>query len=236
MIRLLGTLIAGAVGTGSLAACGLGASDPCDGAATCVVLDVDSVSIRTIDQLQVDVVYNDHHGTTTIGTIGQPIRVPFSFPLKLDLPDSALIQVDLIAAGKLAGTVIGAGTSSTTVQRGYRESDFILLWPTEPCVEGALYCGGTPDILADTMSLYRCTGGVPTFYTRCSSSCSPYHGMGGQCDGHGLCRDGGTYCGGHVLDGEPSTLYVCDSLEGTDPKPCPAGCVVVGDDGRDVCK
>jgi hypothetical protein len=233
VIRFLGALITRAVGAGSLAACDLAGPDPCEGVDTCVLLDVDSVVIRTIDQLQLDVVYDDHHGTTTIGT-GQPISVPFSFPLKLNLPGSPLIKVDIIAAGKLAGRVIGAGTASSTVQRGYRDSGFILMWPTEPCVEGALYCGGTYEILADVGSLYRCTGGVPMFHARCSSGCSPHFSPGGQCDGRGLCRDGGTYCGGHVLDGEPDTLYVCESFEGTDPMPCPAGCVVRGD-GTDTC-
>jgi hypothetical protein len=88
---------------------------------------------------------------------------------------------------------------------------------------------------ASFTTLYRCSRGVPTFSARCSDGCSPHYSEGGECVGLGLCRDGGTYCGGHVLDGDPNTLYVCRSLDPTDPTLCPRGCQVRGD-GDDACK
>jgi hypothetical protein len=239
VIRARRALIAGMAGAGVLAcnhdyASFLGA-DPCAAAGTCVRLEVDSSVIHTIDQLELDVVYAGHHATITTGTVGTTIELPFSFPLKLNLPGSPLIDVDLVLAGKLGGRVIGADAGSTTVQQGYHASVFFLLGPIDPCSEGTLYCGGIPGVFADTRSLYRCTGGVPIFYTECSSGCTDRRDEGGLCYGLGLCRDGGTYCGGHVLDGDPNTLYACHSFKGSVVMQCPAGCVVRGD-GDDACR
>jgi hypothetical protein len=115
----------------------------------------------------------------------------------------------------------------------------IFLEPAVPCVEGALYCDGT-EATAGALSgtLYRCTDGVPVFYETCSSGCTDPFEPNGVCfGGAGLCREGGTYCGGNHLDGDPNTLYVCRSFAGTDPMPCPAGCLAYsGGDGIDACK
>lgn len=238
MIRAARARIAAVAGAGLLAACTQtdAPTDPCADAATCVRLDVSSLVIKTIDQLELDVVYAGHHATTTTGTIGNPVDLPFSLALTLDLPDPPVIEVDLIAAGKLGGSAIGATADSTTVQQGQHAIGEVFLEPVDSCIEGALYCGGTGvAVVADGRTLYRCTGGVPIFYMQCSSGCFPHFEPNGVCVGGGLCRDGGTYCGGHVLDGDPSTLYVCSSFEGTRPMPCPAGCMVRGD-GDDACK
>lgn len=200
-----------------------------------MLLGVDSLVIQTIDQLELDVVYAGHHATITTGTVGKTIDLPSSLPLTLELPGPPLIQVDLIAAGKLGGSVLGLAADSITVQQGHQASARFFLEP-DPCVEGALYCGGTGiGVLADGKTLYRCTGGVPIFYVQCSSGCFPHFEPNAVCTGDGLCRDGGTYCGGHLLDGEPNTLYVCHSFRGTSPMPCPAGCIVRGD-GDDACR
>jgi hypothetical protein len=235
MIRAQRALLAGAAVAGFLAACSNINMDPCAGAATCVSLDVDSLFVESIDQLELDVVYADLHATTTIGMAGTPVSLPLAIPLTLDLPKSPLIQIELVAAAKLRGALLGAGAASTTVQQGYHGALRIFVEPVDPCTEGAVYCGGTIGILRDGQTLYRCTGGVPIFYARCSSGCSPHFEAQGECFGGGLCRDGGAYCGGHVLDGDPSTLYVCMRFEGTTPTQCPNGCLVRGD-GDDACK
>lgn len=128
------------------------------------------------------------------------------------------------------------GCRSATVQQGHRTSISLLLWPFERCLEGALYCGGLGLVLADTQSLYRCTGGVPLYYARCSSGCTPFQDANGYCVGTGgRCRDGGAYCGGHALDGDPFTLYICEGSRGTEARKCSGACLVQGD-GNDACQ
>jgi len=208
---------------------------PCEGVATCVRLDVDGLAVRTIDQLELDLTYADHHATTTFGAAGDPMNLPFSIPLTLDLPDPPLIAVAVVAVGRLNGSLIGVDTGTTTVQQGQHASLDLLLRPPYGCTEGELYCGGTIDVDGDAQSLYRCTNQIPIFYMQCSHGCFPHYGDRAVCLGFGLCRDGGTYCGGHELDGDPRTLYVCKSFDGTMPKPCPRGCAVRGD-GDDACQ
>jgi hypothetical protein len=51
----------------------------------------------------------------------------------------------------------------------------------------------------------------------------------------GACTDGGLYCGGDKLDGDPQTLYRCAAGVGTAPTPCLHACDVrVGRD--DACR
>jgi hypothetical protein len=224
--------VAAAAVAALLAACA--GTDPCAGAATCMLLDVDAVGIDTIDQLELDVIYADHHGTVTTGVRGNPVSLPITVPVHIDLPGTPLIQIDILAAGRLDGHLLGADAVSTTVQQGHDESHLVLLTPVSPCTEGALYCGGFAGILAAIRTLYRCTDGLPVFYARCSFACSPFLDEPAVCDGEGLCRDGGTYCGGHAVNGDPGTLYVCMDYHATMPRPCPHGCLVRGD-GDDVC-
>jgi hypothetical protein len=221
-------------GVALLAGCTTG-SEPCAGVATCVRLDVDGLAVHTIDQLELDLVYAGHHATTTVGTAGDPMDLPFSIPLTLDLPDPPLIEIAAIAAGRLNGSVLALAAGTATVQQGHHTSLDLLLSAAHGCTEGELYCGGTIDVLGDGESLYRCTRQVPIFYTRCSAGCFSHYSDHAVCVGNGLCRDGGTYCGGHVLDGDPGTLYVCESFHGTAPRPCPRSCVVRGD-GVDACE
>jgi hypothetical protein len=217
-----------------LAGCTTGAA-PCAGVPTCVRLDVDGLAVRTIDQLELDLVYADHHATTTVGVRGDPMELPFSIPLTLDLPSPPLITITAIAAGRLNGSVIGLDAATTTVQQGYHASLNLFLSAAHGCTEGRLYCGGTGDAQGDGESLYRCTDQVPIFYMRCSTGCIPRSDDHAVCAGRALCRDGGTYCGGHALDGDPGTLYVCQDFRATTPRPCPRGCVVHGD-GDDACQ
>ena len=175
-------LIAGAACAGSLAACAH--PDACASGATCATLEIEAVGIRSIDQLELDVVYEGRHGNTTIGTAGTPMRLPLTVALRLDLPDSPLIHVSLIAAGKLGGQVLGAGGDTTVVQQGFDVTTLVVMEPFDPCVEGELYCGLSLGILGqDDAVLYRCTGGVPIFFMQCSGGCDLYQGSHGQCRG-----------------------------------------------------
>lgn len=236
MMHLRRTLLAGPAAAAWLAACGtIGGEDPCGDATTCVRVDVDSFVLATIDQLELDVVYGDVHATTTTGAAGVPINLPSSTALILELPSSPLIQIDVVAGGKLGGALLGVDAGSTTVQQGHRATLSIDLQPVKPCTEGAVYCGGTGDIAGQYGALYQCTRGFPIFYAQCKSSCTSNRDEYGECFGTGLCRDGGTYCGGNVLSGDPYTLYVCQDFKGTEPTPCPRGCLVNGD-GNDTCR
>ena len=232
MILARCALWAVAAGAGLLAACSSG--DVCAGAATCIQLEVDSLGVHAIDQLELDVVYAGVHATTTTGTSGEQVELPLALPIVINLPNVPVIDIDVIAAGRLRRSVIGVDAASTHVQQGYHEMLRVFLFPVSPCTEGALYCGGTSGVLADITSLYRCIEGVPIFYARCGRGCTSYLTDQGECVGGGLCRDGGTYCGGHVLDGDPGVLYVCSDFDGTAPQPCPRGCLVRGD-GDDAC-
>ena len=131
--------------------------------------------------------------------------------------------------------MVGLDAGSTSVLQGFDSDLSLSLLPGTRCTEGALYCGGTGTVFAENQSLYRCAQGVPIFYARCSMGCAPHFDAPAECIGLGSCRDGGSYCGGHALDGDPNTLYICSDFEGTSPTPCTAGCVVSGD-GQDSCR
>jgi hypothetical protein len=210
-------------------------TDRCEGIDTCVELEVDGLLIERIDQLVIDLLYAGHHDTDTVGTPGREIALPVSIPLAFDLPGSPLIDVDVFVAGRLGGAVLGLDAGSTTVQQGAHGHIRVFLSPSSTCDEGKLYCGGVGGVFAEPRSLYRCTGGVPIFYTQCKTRCTSHSDADAVCGGNGLCRDGGTYCGGHVVDGDPSTLYTCAQFQPINPRPCPAGCVE-GGDGQDACR
>lgn len=220
----------GTTGTGTTAD-----PDPCGGAPTCVVIHVDSSVIHTIDQLALDLVYNGIHGAAVTGVAGAAQSLPLTTAVILDVPGDPLIDLQLLAAGKLGGSVLGASARSLKIQPGNHESTFLELEPVDACTEGAVYCGGIDDVFVDVESLYRCTGGFLQFYARCPHDCTRLGEPGAACFGGGLCREGGTYCGGDLVDGDPSTLYACHGFSGSVLMPCPDGCQVHGD-GNDACK
>lgn len=215
--------------------------DPCAGAATCVRVDVGSETIATIDQLELDIVYGERHATTTTQAPGgRTTALPVSTAIVLDLDGAAsggaALAIGVVAAGKLGASVLGTGAASTSIAPGEHATIAVELSPIEDCVAGAFYCGG--DRLAgDPQTLYQCNaGGVPIARGVCIAGCLVRPGRDDVCRASpGVCQDGGTYCGGDKLEGDPQTLYVCSGGVGTSPVVCPAGCVIRdGDD--DVCR
>jgi len=209
--------------------------DPCGGAPTCVTLDVDSATIHTIDQLALDLVYNGTHSTAVTGTFGVPQSLPVTTAVILDVSGNPLIHLDVIVSGELGGSVLASDASSTTVQPGNHGSMFLELSPMQSCAEGTVYCGGIGGLIADFESLYRCTGGLLAFYAKCPHGCTSSSGQDAVCFGGGLCTDGGTYCGGDLVDGDPNTLYVCHEFRGSVVSRCPGACIVQGA-GNDACQ
>jgi hypothetical protein len=211
--------------------------DPCADVATCVRVDVVSQTIATIDQLELDVVYGDRHATTTTQAPGgRTTTLPLSTAIVLDLDGTAELAVGVVAAGKLGAGVLGTGAASTTIAPGEHATLVLELSPIEACVAGAFYCGG--DRLAgDPQTLYQCNaGGVPIARGVCIGGCLVRPTRDDVCRASpGTCQDGGSYCGGDKLEGDPQTLYVCMNGVGTSPTVCPDGCVVRPNDD-DACR
>ena len=219
-----------------LASCGAD-DDPCAGAATCVRIDVASATIATIDQLELDVLYGARHATTTTQAPGgRTTKLPLATAIVLDVDGTAEIAVGVVAAGKLGAGVLGTGAASVSVAPGAHAAIALELSPIEACDAGGFYCGG--DRLAgDPQTLYQCNaGGVPIARGRCADGCVVRPTDDDACRASaGTCSDGGQYCGGDKLDGDPQSLYVCDHGVGTARVACADGCVVrPGND--DVCR
>jgi hypothetical protein len=179
-------------------------------------------------------VYNGTHGITTTGVQGEPRSLPTTTAVVFDLPDAPLIRFSLVVSGRLAGNLLAGGAASSTVQQGSRDTQLVELFPVDPCVAGAVHCGGVGGVFADPSSLYVCGDGYIQFYAKCALGCTSHVGEGDVCIGIGECSEGGAYCGGDQLDGDPNTLYVCHDLAGTSPTRCPHSCVVASA-GGDFC-
>lgn len=218
-----------------LAACS--DDDPCAGAATCIRVDVHSSTVSTIDQLELDVLYGDLHATTTTQAGGgHTTSLPFATAILLDVSGSDPLAISVVAAGKLGANVLGAGAGSTTITPEHHASLELELAPIEACTAGALYCGGDK-LAGDPQVLYQCnTGGVPLARGRCAAGCTTRPGKDDQCIASaGTCRDGGLYCGGDKLPGDPQTLYLCMAGAATGSTLCANGCVIHASD-NDACR
>ena len=216
-----------------LAACS--DSDPCAGAETFLRIDIDSATVDTIDALQLDVVYGDLHSTTGTSA-GGLTKLPVSTAIILDLsPNPAAVRVDVVAAGVLAFVALGTGAASRMLSVGEHATLQISLAPVDPCTDGRLYCGGNT-VAGDFNTLYRCNvGAVPTARGRCPAGCIAHPGGDDACASGAVCQDGGKYCGGDKIEGDPQLLYVCAAGAGTMPKQCANGCVIrSGTD--DICR
>lgn len=212
----------------ALAACS--DDDPCAGAATCVRLDVSAAvaPIAQIDQLELDILYADHHATTTTQAAGgRATALPLATAIVLDLSGAAPVTIGVVAAGKLGARVLGTGAGSTTVAPGHHAAIDLALSPTANCNAGALYCGGD-QLAGDPQTLYQCNaGGVPLARGACPSGCIVRPGKDDVCrGGGGTCVDGGHYCGGDKLDGDPASLYLCMAGAGVSPSRCATTCLV----------
>jgi len=227
----------GVLAVALVASCAGGGDDPCAGAATCVRVDVVSQTVAAIDQLELDVVYGQRHATTTTQAPGgRSTPLPLATAIVLDVTDTPELAVGVVAAGKLGARVLGTGAASVVVAPGEHATIVLELSPIDACVAGSFYCGG--DRLAgDPQTLYQCNaGGVPIARGVCGAGCLVRPTRDDVCRATaGGCQDGGTYCGGDRIEGDPQTLYVCMAGVGTSPVRCPSGCIVrEGDD--DICR
>lgn len=218
-----------------LAACG--EPDPCAGLAdTCLAVRVDSSIAGEIDQLELDILYGDRHATiTTQAEGGRVVTLPVTTAIELELSGPTFVGV--VAAGKLSGLVLGTGAGSAELAPGDRRSIEIRLAETQDCVAGSFYCGGDK-MAGDPDTLYQCNaGGVPLARGRCAYGCVIRPGDDDVCrGGGGTCVEGGYYCGGDKLDGDPQTLYRCQDGAGTAGVECADGCVVSPPGMDDACR
>lgn len=218
-----------------LAACG--DPDPCaeiDGA--CLVVEVTSSTVDRIDQLELDIVYGDRHGTTTTQAEGgRVVALPLSTAIAIE--SSSPLTVGVVAAGKLGGVVRGTGASSASLGIGAHDTIVIELAPIGDCVAGGLYCGGDK-LAGDPETLYQCNGGgVPLARGVCESGCIVRPTADDACRASaGICVDGGFYCGGDKLDGDPQTLYRCSAGAGVAGVTCADGCIVGAAGTDDRCR
>lgn len=208
-----------------LASCG--DVNPCaDVATACLAVHVESDTIDEIDQLELDLLYGELHATTTTQADGgQVIALPLALGIRL--PGTDPLAVGIVAAGKLSGVVLGTGAASIVVEPDQHAAIEIRLAPIEVCVAGSFYCGGDK-LAGDPDTLYQCNGGgVPLARGVCTAGCivRPTDDDTCRADG-GPCTNGGLYCGGDELDGDPQTLYTCAGGVGTSGMTCADGCVV----------
>ncbi|HEY5927525.1 MAG TPA: hypothetical protein VIV11_37835 [Kofleriaceae bacterium] len=215
-----------------LTACG--GSDPCDAiTGRCIALQVESATVDRIDQLELDVLYGDRHGTAT--TSDGVVELPLT--TAIEVQGSGSLPVGIVAAGKLAGVVLGTGAAQTTSEPGARVDVTIELAPTGDCEAGGYYCGGDK-LAGDADTLYQCNGGgVPLARGRCMHGCTVRPTLDDQCEGgSAACIEGGYYCGGDKLAGDPQSRYRCTGGVGADRMICPDGCVVAPPGEDDYCR
>lgn len=226
----------------ALLAAGCGAEpEPCAAiAGPCVALHVSSDEVERVDQLELDVVYGARHATTTTrpdggGAVALPLVTAIA--LEGDVAAAATIEVGVVAAGKLGGEVLGTGAGTVTVTAGAPAELALVLTAPQACVAGGHYCGGDK-VAGDPDTLYTCNGGgVPLARGVCAAGCvvRPTDDDVCRADG-GPCVDGGFYCGGDKLDGDPRTLYRCEAGAGVAGVVCDDGCVVAPAGQDDFCR
>ena len=215
-----------------VAACG--DADPCDGVAgSCITLHVESATVDRIDQLELDVLYGDRHGTATTSDGVVELPVVTSIELAADAP----LEVGIVAAGKLAGVVLGTGAVQTQLTPGMHVELTVELSPLAVCHAGAFYCGGDK-LAGDASTLYQCNGGgVPLARGKCIHGCVVRPTQDDVCDGGpATCQEGGFYCGGDKLVGDPQSLYRCSNGAGVERMVCSEGCVVAPAGTDDHCR
>ncbi|MBX3159576.1 MAG: hypothetical protein KF773_26630 [Deltaproteobacteria bacterium] len=217
------------------AACG-GDPDPCAGAkSACIALRVASRTVEAIDLLELDIVYGDRHDTAVTaladnGVVGLPIITAVA----LDVAGAT--RVGVVAAGKLSGNVLGIGAATTTLDANQRVELDLVLAPRSTCQTGGDYCGGD-ELAGSEDTLYRCTDGVPVARGRCVHGCVVRDGIDDGCDGGPeRCVEGGLYCGGNKVVGDPRSLYRCTNGRGAARMMCADGCMILPSPNDDRCR
>ena len=207
--------------------------DPCAGVAgTCVTLHVTSPDVARVDALAVDLLAGTFHGSsTTKGAASLPLETAVELALPGDL------DLGIVAAGELQGSVKGTGYVRLTVADGAHLAAHLELVAPAACTDGALLCGGN-SIAGGSDTLYRChTDGVPEARGVCAGGCLIRPTKGDTCAGTGgTCFDTGLYCGGDKVDGDPQSLYRCMTGVGTLVMACPKGCVIGSAGHDDACR
>lgn len=206
-----------------LAACG--DDDPCpdvDGA--CIALTVKSEMFEELDQLELDILYDDLHDTITTALPGDArVKFPLTTQIALDLNRQA--PVGIVVAGKLAGTAFAFGEVERTLGASEHVALEVELAVKSMCEVGRNFCGGGATG-GNEGTVYRCTAaGVPRARGRCMHGCDVRTGDDVCLPGPLPCTLGG-YCGGDKVEGDPSALYTCSGGVGINPMPCTNGCVV----------
>lgn len=205
-----------------VAACG--DDDPCAGrSGACIALHVDG-DLEVVDQLELDLLYGGIHSTVTTQRAGATTAPPLVVAIELEL--AALTHVGVVAAGKLGGNVLGTGAAAVELEAGEHRTVEIVLAPPDTCTAGSFYCGGDK-VAGDPQTLYQCNaGGVPLARGRCRVACTVRPGDDDACTDPATCQDGGFYCGGDKLTGDPQSLYTCNGGAGTNRRVCPDGCII----------
>ena len=205
-----------------IALVGCATDDPCDAVSgICVTLHVASPTVAAIDQLELDLSWGDHHATTTL----QPDGVA-ALPLVTAVAIAGTApRLAVVGAGKLSGDVLGTGANATPLAE-HAVLELVLADPGT-CVAGAHYCGGDKLAgMADT--IYACNGGgVPIARGTCAAGCMTRPALDDACAAaNGPCSEGGLYCGGDKLAGDPGTLYRCSGGAGTVVMTCATACEI----------
>ncbi len=226
MTRVRRAWLAGAAGLAGLAACG--EPDPCaDSAASCLAVTVTAQDLEAIDQLELDILHGELHDSTTTQADGAA-RLPVTTAIRLDVPATGPELATVVVAAKLGGAVLGTGWASKQLAPGEHAAVEIALAPPEACVAGGFYCGGDK-LAGDPGVLYVCNaGGVPFARGRCALECVVNTGGDDDaCRGvGGPCTEGGFYCDGNELDGDPRSLYECAGGVGRNRRECAGGCEI----------
>jgi hypothetical protein len=210
-------------------------ADPCEDVdGSCITLHVESQSVDRIDHLELDILYGDRHSTVTTsdGVSDLPVVTAIEFDA------TTTLRVGIVAAGKLSGVVLGTAADSLTLEPSTHAELTLELAPVAECNPAGLYCGGNK-LAGDPDTLYACNpGGVPLARGYCVHGCLVRPpGMADQCDGGEMpCIEGGFYCGGDKLDGDPQSRYRCSGGVGVDRTFCPDGCVVGPPGEDDYCR
>jgi hypothetical protein len=218
----------------ALASCAT--DDPCDAiTGACVTLHVRSASVAAIDQLELDLLWGETHATTTTAPASGTTTLPLVTAVALADPGAAS-QLGVVGAGKLSGTVLGTGAAQARLAGTAHVAIDLVLASPQACVAGSRYCGGDK-LAGDPGTLYECNGGgVPLARGACTAGCISRPTLDDACaaDG-GPCTDGGLYCGGDELAGDPQTLYRCAGGAGIAVMTCMLGCTVVPGQ-NDTCR